>query len=111
MPRYYEFDIALQEIQPRIWRRLLIRTTSTFAQLHKAIQESFGWENSPPPFAGLPGGEECDRPTPDARQLKRCVCDGMPERMWEHVAAFSMRVVPQYPPGAERHDGEDDAIR
>ena len=23
MPRCYEFDISLQEIQPRIWRRLL----------------------------------------------------------------------------------------
>ena len=81
MPRYYEFDIALQEIQPRIWRRLLIRTTSTFAQLHTAIQESFGWENyhlwefrlptfQGRPIAGLSGGEDYGRPTPDARQVK-----------------------------------------
>ncbi len=81
MPRYYEFEISLQEIQPRIWRRLLIRTTATFAQLHKAIQDSFGWQEchlwefrTPTlqgrPIAGLPGGEEYNRPTPDARHLK-----------------------------------------
>lgn len=45
MPRYFEFEITLQEIEPRIWRRLLVRTTSTFADLHRAIQDSFGWLN------------------------------------------------------------------
>ena len=81
MPKYYEVDIALQTIEPRIWRRLLIRTTSTFAQLHLAIQESFGWQNyhlwefrlptfAGRPIAGLPGGEEYDRETPDGRQVK-----------------------------------------
>ena len=45
MPRYFEFDVALQEIQPRIWRRFLLRTTSSFAHLHMAIQESFGWKD------------------------------------------------------------------
>lgn len=81
MPRYYEFEVALQEIQPRIWRRLLLRTTATFADLHKAIQDSFGWMNyhlwefrlptwQGRPIAGLPGGEEYDRPTPDAKRVK-----------------------------------------
>jgi len=81
MPRYFEFEVSLQEIQPRIWRRLLVRTTATFAQLHSAIQESFGWQNyhlyefrmptfQGRPIAGLPGGEEYERPTPDARQVK-----------------------------------------
>ena len=27
MPKYYVFEISLQEIQPRIWRRILLRTT------------------------------------------------------------------------------------
>ena len=39
MPRYYEFEVSLQELQPRIWRRFLLRTTATFAQLHQAIQQ------------------------------------------------------------------------
>ena len=30
MPRYYEFDVTIQDIEPRIWRRFFLRTTSTF---------------------------------------------------------------------------------
>jgi hypothetical protein len=81
MPRYFELDVALQEIQPRIWRRFLIRTTSTFAQLHKAIQQSFGWQDyhlwefrlptfDGAPIAGVPTDEDFGRPTPDARDVK-----------------------------------------
>ena len=43
MPSYFELDVSLQDIQPRIWRRLLLPNTATFAQLHVAIQDSFGW--------------------------------------------------------------------
>lgn len=81
MARYYEFEVSLQELQPRIWRRFLLRTTATFAQLHQAIQQSFGWQESHlwefrlpmfrgQPIAGLPGGEAYDRPTPDAKTVK-----------------------------------------
>jgi hypothetical protein len=82
MPRYLEFDVSLQEIQPRVWRRLLVRTTFTFARLNTAIQESFGWTNSHlwefrmPTYRGRPiaglvtGEEEADRPVPDARHVK-----------------------------------------
>jgi hypothetical protein len=81
MPKYYEFEVSLQELQPRIWRRFLLRTTATFAQLHQAIQQSFGWQESHlwefrlpthqgRPIAGLPGGDEDERPTPDAKTVK-----------------------------------------
>ena len=83
MPRYFEFDVCLQELQPRIWRRFLIRTNSTFAQLHVAIQDSFGWTQSHlwefrqptfqgVPIAGLPApdGDDYGRPTPDGRTVK-----------------------------------------
>jgi len=81
MARYFELDIGLQEIQPRIWRRLLIRTTSTFAQLHQAIQDSFGWQDyhlwefrlpthEGRPIAGVPDDDDFGRPTPDARHTK-----------------------------------------
>lgn len=82
MPKYFDLDVSLQEIYPRIWRRLLVRTTFNFTQLNTAIQESFGWTNSHlwefrlPTFrgraiAGLVTGEETeDRPVPDARRVK-----------------------------------------
>lgn len=73
MPRYYEFEVALREIQPRIWRRMLLRTTASFAQLHQAIQDSFGWTESHlwefrlpthqgRPIVGLPVGERSAPP-------------------------------------------------
>ena len=81
MPRYFEFEVSLKEIQPRIWRRFYLRAAATFADLHKAIQESFGWESyhlwefrvSGPrgqPIAGLPTDEDFGRPVPDARKVK-----------------------------------------
>lgn len=81
MPRYYELEVSLQYIQPRIWRRFLVRAAATFAQLHLAIQDSFGWQNyhlwefrlptfGGRPIAGLPGGEEYGRPTPDGKAVK-----------------------------------------
>ncbi len=45
MPTYFEFEVSLQGIKPRIWRRFQLRATATFADLHWAIQDSFGWEN------------------------------------------------------------------
>lgn len=81
MPKYYEFEVSLQEIQPRIWRRFLLRSTATFAQLHQAIQHSFGWRESHlwefrlptylgRPIAGLSSDMDYDRPTPDAKTVK-----------------------------------------
>lgn len=47
MPKYYRFEVALCGIQPRIWRRFLLPSRdSTFADLHLAIQRSFGWGNA-----------------------------------------------------------------
>jgi hypothetical protein len=83
MPRYYEFEVTLQDMEPRIWRRFLLRTTSTFAHLHQAIQSAFGWRDChlhefrlPGPtrrvLAGSPlnGGHDYGRPTPDGRKVK-----------------------------------------
>lgn len=80
MPKYYEFEVALKDIRPRIWRRFLIPTTATFDQLHQAIQDSFGWldyhlwEFQDPfadeePLAGLPN-ESLDYMVPDASKVK-----------------------------------------
>ncbi len=37
--------ITINEIRPPIWRRVLVPSTATLAQLHQVIQELFGWWN------------------------------------------------------------------
>jgi hypothetical protein len=39
----YQFRIWLREISPMIWRRVLLRSDQTLADLHYALQISFGW--------------------------------------------------------------------
>ena len=42
----YQFKITLDEIEPKIWRRIQVPTTYTFWDLHVAIQDSMGWLDS-----------------------------------------------------------------
>jgi hypothetical protein len=42
----YQLKIELLEIQPMIWRRVLVSGSVTLAQLHEVIQASIGWTNS-----------------------------------------------------------------
>ena len=43
MPRYFDMEVSLRGIAPRIWRRFLLRSTGTFFNLHLAIQKAGGW--------------------------------------------------------------------
>ena len=45
MHKYFDLEISLLEIEPRIWRRFLIRSEATFMHFHSAIQQAFGWQN------------------------------------------------------------------
>lgn len=45
MPSYFELEVSLRYIKPRIWRRFLIAGDATFGDLHQAIQDSFGWHS------------------------------------------------------------------
>ncbi len=45
MPKYFDLEVLLLEIEPRIWRRFLIRNEATFSHFHSAIQQAFGWQN------------------------------------------------------------------
>jgi Plasmid pRiA4b ORF-3-like protein len=38
----YQLRAALRGISPLIWRRLLVRSDSTVAELHQALQVAFG---------------------------------------------------------------------
>ncbi len=42
----YQFKITLKKIKPTIWRRIQVPETYTFWDLHVAIQNAMGWENS-----------------------------------------------------------------
>lgn len=44
--RIYQMHIALQQVQPLVWRRVLVPDTLTLAQLDRFIQAVFGWTNS-----------------------------------------------------------------
>lgn len=42
----WQVTITIAEIEPRIWRRLLLPEDLNFAQLHEVIQAAFGWSDS-----------------------------------------------------------------
>lgn len=42
----YQLRIYLREISPMIWRRLLVRSDSTIADLHHTLQIAMGWEDA-----------------------------------------------------------------
>ncbi len=80
MPTYFEFEVSLRWIKPRIWRRFLLPTTATFADLHRAIQDAFGWEDChlfsfgtpgrrSEEIAGIPDDSGFGGDTPDARRV------------------------------------------
>ena len=39
----YQLRIWIRKISPQIWRRLLVRSDSTIAELHDILQIAFGW--------------------------------------------------------------------
>ena len=43
--RIYQLHIELDDIEPRIWRRLWVADTLTLAQLDRVIQAAMGWTN------------------------------------------------------------------
>lgn len=87
MPDYFEFEVSLRDVEPRIWRRFLLKAKrSTFWTLHQAIQEACGWQDyhlfefrqpgsglRKLPIAGLPTGEDLEvyeREVPHAKEVQ-----------------------------------------
>lgn len=46
MPDILKLRIKISDIEPEIWREILIENDTTFKRLHEIIQLSFGWTNS-----------------------------------------------------------------
>jgi Plasmid pRiA4b ORF-3-like protein len=44
-PHIYQLRAVLRGISPLVWRRLLVRSDSTVAQLHEVLQVAFGWDD------------------------------------------------------------------
>ncbi len=45
-PIVYQLRVVLRGISPLIWRRLLVRSDSTIADLHHVLQIAFGWTDT-----------------------------------------------------------------
>ena len=104
MPAYLDFEVSLREVQPKVWRRFLIRSTDTFMDLHEAIQDACGWLNCHlfafrttrrRTIVGLPNDDGFSDPDPDASSIKlssffgpgksmRCVYEYDFGDSWEH---------------------------
>src|SRR5690606_14926619 len=77
----YLFEVSLDDVEPRIWRRFSLATDATFAELHGAIQDAAGWldyhlyeffrgsERRPEMLAASPGLEDLNgEPFPDPHE-------------------------------------------
>ncbi len=45
--KVYQLKVSLRAIAPLIWRRLLVTSDTTIAQLHGVLQIAMGWEDLP----------------------------------------------------------------
>jgi hypothetical protein len=70
---FYEFEISLKDIEPPIWRRILVPSIISFYKLHKILQVTMGWNNCHLyefHVAGLLLGDP-DPEAPDTRNARR----------------------------------------
>ncbi len=44
-PSIYQLKVVLRHVTPLVWRRVLIRSDTTIAQLHHIVQVTMGWED------------------------------------------------------------------
>lgn len=61
--RPMQLEIVLEGIEPPIWRRIVISSSATLHQLHRAIQVAMGWENAHL-YTLTVGGRTYSDPTP-----------------------------------------------
>ncbi|THF68528.1 plasmid pRiA4b ORF-3 family protein [Deinococcus sp. Arct2-2] len=41
----YQLNIVLREVEPTVWRRVLVRSDTSIALLHQVVQVALGWED------------------------------------------------------------------
>ena len=42
----YQLNIVLREVEPTVWRRVLVRSDTGIALLHQVVQVAMGWEDA-----------------------------------------------------------------
>lgn len=59
MTTYHDFEITLLDVEPRTWRRFLVKKTAraTLVTLHAAIQDAAGWQHAHLHAFHTPDGE------------------------------------------------------
>ena len=45
MKHVFQLKVEINDIKPKIWRRLLVSSDTTFYQLHHILQIALGWKN------------------------------------------------------------------
>jgi hypothetical protein len=45
-PTVYQLSVALDDIEPAVWRRLQVPADFTLEKLHYVLQDALGWQNS-----------------------------------------------------------------
>ena len=46
MPNLYQLRVVLRNVSPLIWRRLLVRSDTSIAELHAILQTAMGWSDT-----------------------------------------------------------------
>src|SRR5882672_7177394 len=44
--RVFQLKVVLHDVRPPVWRRILVRSDATLAQLHHDLQPIMGWTDS-----------------------------------------------------------------
>jgi len=46
MSDFYQLHVVLRNVSPLIWRRLLVRSDTSIAELHAILQTAMGWSDT-----------------------------------------------------------------
>ena len=55
-----ELEVALRDVEPRVWRRVVVPGTTTLRRLHDLLQAAMGWENRHLYLFAFPDGDYGD---------------------------------------------------
>lgn len=69
-PLVYQLRVVLRGVSPLIWRRLLVRSDGTIADVHRSLQVAFGWSDEHLHRFVIHGRQYGDGGRADSRQVR-----------------------------------------